>query len=180
MAFRCLFITSSYSKTCLRASKLKPSIFSCADSIALETSFASIGSSSAIPNLPIMFLTRSEPKIRISSSSSETKNRVSPGAPPELIVKAAGLVAFRAQNKKTVRGLDLLALHDVGRVASENYVHASPRDICRQGHSPLSPGLRYDFGLLLVVFGVQNLMRHPFALQDFRKPFVFFNGDSPH
>ena len=76
-----MFITSSYSKRCFLASKFRPSILLCADSIAFETSLCSKGSSSGSPKVPIIPFMRSEPKIRIKSSSSETKNWDSPGSP---------------------------------------------------------------------------------------------------
>src|SRR5713226_2036834 len=98
MVSRCLFITSSYSSRCLRASKFCASTAFCAFSMRREISPDSIGTPSVIPRRYIKALTRSPPKMRSRSSSSERKKRDDPGSPAELIIDAPGLVPLSSQN----------------------------------------------------------------------------------
>ena len=73
--------TSSYSNKCFLISKLCPSTFFWAPSNILVIIFCSIGISSGTFNLSITPFILSPAKIRIKSSSVETKNWVSPGSP---------------------------------------------------------------------------------------------------
>src|ERR1044072_7670226 len=50
MVSRCLFITSSYSSRCLRASKFRPSTDFCAAAIRFETIFDSIATPFSMPS----------------------------------------------------------------------------------------------------------------------------------
>ena len=68
---RCWFMTSSYSSRFLRMSKLCPSTRFWALSMDLESHLCSMTSPSCIPSRSIQLEMRSEPKIRIKSSSSE-------------------------------------------------------------------------------------------------------------
>jgi hypothetical protein len=81
MARRCLSSTLSYSSTCLRASKLKPSIFVCALSSARETMLVFYRLVLGDAKAPHQAFDRVGAKTRMRLSSSETKNCVSPGSP---------------------------------------------------------------------------------------------------
>ena len=70
MTLRCSFITSSYLRTFLRISPLRVSTVFCAFSIAFETIFASIGTSSSQP-LPMTHSMAPVAKKRIRSSSRD-------------------------------------------------------------------------------------------------------------
>ena len=71
MLSRCLFITSSYSRRCLRIEKFWPSTCFWARSMARETMPCSMGTPSSIPRRSIRPEMRSDPKIRMRSSSSD-------------------------------------------------------------------------------------------------------------
>ena len=68
MILRWTFITSSYSSTFFLDWKLRPSTVFCAFSIAPERILASMGVSSSMPSVSIMFIMRSEPNRRMISS----------------------------------------------------------------------------------------------------------------
>ncbi len=74
-------MTSSYSSKFLRMSKLWPSTFFCAFSIARLMKVCSMGTSSSIPSFSIKPVMRSAPKMRMRSSSRLRKNRELPGSP---------------------------------------------------------------------------------------------------
>ena len=75
------FITSSNFNNCLRISKFRPSTLACARSRDLLTQECTIASPSFMPKVFRTFSKRSEPKIRIKSSSSDRKNELRPGSP---------------------------------------------------------------------------------------------------
>jgi len=71
MTLRWLFSTSSNSSARLRMSKLRPSTFTCAWVMAPVTMPDSMGAESSKPRRVMRPATRSDAKIRMSSSSSE-------------------------------------------------------------------------------------------------------------
>ena len=81
IALRWSFITSSNFSSCLRMSKLRPSTLACARSSDLFTQGWMIASPSFMPSVDRTLSRRSEPKIRIRSSSSDRKNSDRPGSP---------------------------------------------------------------------------------------------------
>src|SRR5581483_2852839 len=93
MIARCLFMTSSYSTTCLRASKFMPSTFFCAPSIEPATQRCSMGST-----------------CRLSISRPMR-------SAAELVVDAARLVALGADDVQPAGVGDAGAEHDVGAAA---------------------------------------------------------------
>ena len=99
----------------MRDSALRPSTVFWARSMALVTIFASMGMSSGRAR-PITQFIAPVANRRMRSSSSDRKNRLSPGSPwrPErptqLVVDAPALVALAAQHVEAALGPDLLAL----------------------------------------------------------------------
>ncbi len=73
--------TSSYSSSCLRMSKLRPSTLRCDFSMALDTMRCSMASPFSIPSFCIKPLIRSGAKIRSKLSSNDKKKREEPGSP---------------------------------------------------------------------------------------------------
>ena len=70
-AWRCLFITSSYSRMCLRDAKFCASTAFCAAAMRFVIILLSIGTSSSMPSRSISFCIRSPPKMRIKSSCND-------------------------------------------------------------------------------------------------------------
>ena len=81
IALRWSFITSSNFSSCLRMSKLRPSTLAWARSSDLFTQGWTMASPSFIPSVDSTLSSRSDPKIRIRSSSSDRKNSDRPGSP---------------------------------------------------------------------------------------------------
>jgi hypothetical protein len=75
------FITSSNFRSCLRMSKLRPSTLACARSSDLFTQGWTIASPSFRPSVPSILSSRSDPKMRIRSSSRLRKKEDRPGSP---------------------------------------------------------------------------------------------------
>src|SRR6202012_431235 len=108
ITLRWSFWTSSYLSRFLRMSKLRASTFCCAFSSALLIQGWMMASPSFRPSRVSMLSRRSEPKMRIRSSSSDRKNFERPGSPlgpAGRFFVAAGLVPSRADDVEAA-GLD--------------------------------------------------------------------------
>ena len=106
-------MTLSYLSRCFLISKLCASTFFCALAMELVTILCSMGSSSFMPRVPMIFLILSPAKILIRSSSRDRKNFDPPGSPwrpsaPELVVDAPGFVPLGADDKEAGGGDGLL------------------------------------------------------------------------
>ena len=141
MTLRWSFITSSYLRICLRMSKLRASTFFCAFSSDLFIQGCVIASPSCRPSVCSMLSMRSEPKMRIRSSSSDEVElgaagvALAAGTAAQLVVDAAAFVALGAEHVEAAGLERLLLLHlDVGLQAL-----ARLGDLCSVGRAP---GLR--------------------------------------
>jgi hypothetical protein len=100
------FITSSYFRTFLRISKLRASTFCCAFSSALLIQGWMIASPSLSPSRCSIPSIRSEPKMRIRSSSQRQEEfggariALAAGAAAQLIVDAPAFVALGADDEQ--------------------------------------------------------------------------------
>src|SRR3989338_6718869 len=171
MARRCLSSTLSNSSTCLRASKLKPSIFVCALSSARDTMRFSIGSSCGIPKRPMSPLIESGAKMRIRLSSSDTKNCVSPGSPWRPLRPRSWLSMRRASCRSVP------TTKSPPRLLTSSYCAgvATPPPPLLSPPAPLLPGPGHYLALALVVFGVEHLVRDALAAQVVGEELVLFD-----
>ncbi len=71
------------------------------------------------------------------------------GAAPELVVDAAGLVAFGAQDVEAAPFHHAFAQDDVGAPAGH---------VGGDGHHALLPGVGHDLGLFLVLLGIEHFV----------------------
>ena len=114
MTSRCLFMTSSYSSTCLRAAKFIASTWRCAHSIALLTSPAWMGMSSGIC---VRSMSRADAVHPVAAEQAhevvlerevelrQARVALASGTAAELVVDAARLVALGAEDGEAA-GLD--------------------------------------------------------------------------
>ena len=171
-------------------SKLRASTFFWAFSITRVSRRFSIASPSSTPTRSHHCATRSDSKIRSRSSSRERKNWVEPGialtagAPAQLVVDPAALVALRADDVQAAAGHHLAPLREalrvelrerrriIGvllaaaalrereelRVSAQHDVGAAAGHVGRDGDGALAAGLGHDLGLALVLLGVQHVV----------------------
>ena len=93
---------------------------------------------------------------------------LAPGAPPQLIVDAAGLVAFGAHDEQSAQARHTLAQLDVG---------APPSHVGGDGDPARLAGVGDDLRLLLVILGVEHGV---FDLGFFEVAAQFFGGLDGH
>ena len=80
------------------------------------------------------------------------------------------------------RGIFRLELgpgHGLG-IAAEDDVGAAAGHVRGDGHGPFAPGLGDDFGLALVMLGIQHLVRHAALFEHPRDHFAALDGDRAH
>ena len=131
MTLRCSFMTSSYLRTSLRISALRPSTVFWARSMALETIFASIGTSSGIvrsithETAPVA---KSRKQVVFERQEEATLAGVALATrtTAQLVVDSTRVVALGAEHVESTQGADLVAL---------GLAH-------RHGTSPAPPGRR--------------------------------------
>ena len=70
--------------------------------------------------------------------------------------------------------LEKLARHEI-RIAAEQNVGAAAGHVGGDRDRAFASGLGHDLGFALVILGVQNIVRHAFALQTARDQFGVFN-----
>src|SRR3990167_6330389 len=116
-----------------------------------------------------------EAKRFIKSSSSETKNWVSPGSPwrPErprswLSMRRGGGGAGRRGEEPALRR-HRRPLLGIVRHAAELDVDAAAGHVRCDGDRPLPPSRGDDLGFALVVLGVEHLVRHTLRFQQGRE-----------
>src|SRR5579884_2380579 len=86
---------------------------------------------------------------------------LAPGAPPQLVIDAPGLVALGPDDVEPPQRPNELGVLRVGRIAAQDDVHAPAGHVGGDGHRPRPAGLGDDLGLLLVVLGVEDLVGDP-------------------
>ena len=89
----------------------------------------------------------------------------------QLVVDAAAFMALGAQDVQAAQVHHAVAQHDV-RAASGH--------VGGNGHLALLTGLGHDFGFLLVLFGVEHVVRDAQFGQALGEHFRGFNGDGAH
>ena len=89
-------------------------------------------------------------------------------AAAQLAVNAARLVAFRADDVQAA---------EFGDAGAEFDVRAAAGHVGGDGHRAALAGARDDFGLLLVIFRVEDGMDDAFALEHARKLLADFDGN---
>ena len=155
-----------------------------------------MASPSFMPSVDSTLSSRSDPKMRIRSSSSDRKKRRPPRvtltARPaaQLVVDAAAFVAFGGQHEQAACGLHLFLFlgmfrldpgaHLVGvqvriggdrlehlhlDVAAQLDVGAPAGHVGRDGDRAELAGIGHDLRFLLVLAGVQHVVRDAFLLQ---------------
>src|SRR3990172_4947129 len=169
MISRCLFITSSYSRRCLRISKLRVSTRFWAVPMARVTSLCSMGSPSSMP-------TRAPPQLVVDPARLvplRPDDVQSPERHHALVLGVRHLLGFRPRGLPgpggSRGGVEPLLPQDLlgeeVRVAPQQDVGAAAGHVGGDGDGPFAPGLRHDLRLPLVVLGVQYLMRDPPLLE---------------
>ena len=81
---------------------------------------------------------------------------LTPGTPAQLIVNAARLVAFCAQNMQPAKREGFLVQLDVS---------AAARHVCGNGHLAPLARLGHNCGLLFVVLGIQHIVGNPHFIE---------------
>src|SRR6266542_2529305 len=117
MLSRCLFITSSYSRRCLRTLKFWASTCFCARSIALVTILCSMGTPSSMPRRCIRPEMRSDPKMRIKSSSSDRYKR------DDFVVLDVGRFLVGGEDALVLGALDAVEAVEMEEVDELRIVH---------------------------------------------------------
>src|SRR6516165_8066317 len=124
---------------------------------------------------------RSEPKIRIRSSSSETKNFEAPGSPwrPERPRSWLSMRRLSCRSLPTTKSPPASTTPSCAVAISSRIAPAcaSSGHVGGDCHSSGSAGLRDDIGFLLVIACVQHVVRDLVLLEDRRERLGFFNAD---
>ncbi len=100
-----------------------------------------------------------------------TRVTLAAGTAPELIVNAAGFVAFSADNVQAPQ---------LGHSFLENNVSAPASHIGGNGNSPFASCLGHYFRFPLMLLGIEDIMNNSPFFQHFTKQLRFFNGYCPH
>jgi len=98
----------------------------------------------------------------------------------ELVVDPARFVPFRPQNVEPAELFDRFGFFGSAGVSAQHDVGSPAGHVGGDGHGPFPSRLADDLGFLLVIFGVEDLVRHPFAAEDPRQLFRFFDGSRSH
>ena len=146
---RCLLSTSSYSKTCLRASKLKPSIFVCALSrarVTMRVLDRLVFGDAEAAHQPFERIRRKDAHERVLERDEKlrlARVALAAGAAAQLVVDAARLVALGAEQRKVRRrSLLLRTASGVAGIAAEFDVDAAAGHVGGDGHRPFFARLR--------------------------------------
>ncbi len=90
------------------------------------------------------------------------------GATAELVVDAAGFVAFGADDTEAAEGFDFVVDFDVGTAAGH---------VCGDGDGAAFAGVGDDFGFFGVVFSVEDAVIDASFDEEVAEDFGFFDGD---